>query len=149
MSGHDLGDLLDEEHAAGMDQSRVYQILTEFQQTGLVEKHDSDGYGNTYVVTEAGREALREYHEWIGKRVPRIKSEEEASVLRGLHEGIRRALTRVSATPSPRRSRLHLEVTGVPSVACRRLPRLNATLLRKLVPVVVCSIVMAWNLTRP
>jgi len=69
-SGHDLGDPLDELYSSGASQSSVYPVLKTLRSDGLVEKRESEGYGSAYVLTEAGREAVREYSEWVEERVP-------------------------------------------------------------------------------
>ena len=68
--GAEIVEAIDEAYPSGVNQSRIYQILQSLERQGLADSRDVDGRSKVYWVTDEGREAVREYHDWTAERVP-------------------------------------------------------------------------------
>ena len=63
-SGTDIRDTLETTQGRRVLSGRVYSNLDSLVERGLVAKERIDGRTNSYVVTDAGAEALRTLYRW-------------------------------------------------------------------------------------
>ena len=63
-SGQMVGSELEEYYESEINYGRLYPNLDELVEQGLVEKGQIDRRTNSYVLTEAGHDAIRERREW-------------------------------------------------------------------------------------
>jgi DNA-binding PadR family transcriptional regulator len=69
-SGQTIREELEEQTDSEITHGRLYPNLDTLVNTGLAEKGDIDRRTNYYAISSEGVEALREYHEWGGDRLP-------------------------------------------------------------------------------
>jgi PadR family transcriptional regulator PadR len=62
--GLDIKDKLDDYYEQEINHGRLYPNLNELADLGLIEIGSIDDRTNSYTLTDAGRDALRDQREW-------------------------------------------------------------------------------------
>jgi len=62
--GTTIGDELDDAHGPDINPGQLYPNLNKLADEGFVDKREVGSRLNEYRLTEQGREAVRERHEW-------------------------------------------------------------------------------------
>lgn len=68
-SGQTVGSEIGEYYSAEINQGRLYPSLDTLVDKGLVEKGQKDRRTNSYAITEAGEQVLRDRRDWENQYV--------------------------------------------------------------------------------
>lgn len=59
-------------YGSDLPYERVYQSLERLERQGLVEKHQLDGRGNCYMLTETGAKAVTDHRKLVETRTEQL-----------------------------------------------------------------------------